>query len=102
MATIAGTGSRSGSRDGRSTRWDPHRRERRAAIIEAAIVAIEEYGPDALTAQVAEKAGVPRTQVYRPFEGKQALARAVSRHAARRIGESIRAGLTQAGSARTI
>src|SRR3954466_12153855 len=102
MATIAGPGSRTGARDGRSTRWDPHRRERRVAIIEAAIVAIEEYGPDALTAQVAEKAGVPRTHVYRHFEGKQALDLAVSRHAARRIGESIRGGLAQAGSARTI
>lgn len=96
----AGTGS--GTRDGRSTRWDPHRRRRRAAIIDAAIAAIEEYGPDALTAQVAQKAGVPRTHVYRHFEGKHALDLAVSRHAARQIGESIRAGLVTPGSARTI
>ncbi|HEY8302902.1 MAG TPA: TetR family transcriptional regulator, partial [Jatrophihabitans sp.] len=89
-------------RDGRSTRWDPHRRERRVAIITAAIEAIEQFGPDVLTAQIAEKAGVPRTHVYRHFEGKQALDLAVSRHAARQIGESIRAGLAQAGSARTI
>ena len=89
-------------RDGRSTRWDPHRRERRAAIIRAAIAAIEEYGPDALTAQIAEKAGVPRTHVYRHFEGKHALDLAVSRYAAREIGESIRSGLAASGSARTI
>jgi AcrR family transcriptional regulator len=92
----------SGTRDGRSTRWDPHRRRRRAAIIDAAIAAIEEFGPDALTAQVAEKAGVPRTHVYRHFEGKHALDLAVSRHAARQVGESIRAGLAAPGSARTI
>ena len=67
--------TRSGTRDGRSTRWDPHRRRRRAAIIDAAVTAIEEYGPDALTAQIAEKAGVPRTHVYRHFEGKHALGR---------------------------
>lgn len=66
------------------------------------MAAIEEYGPDALTAQVAEKAGVPRTHVYRHFEGKQALDLAVSRHAAREIGESIRAGLAKRGSARSI
>jgi AcrR family transcriptional regulator len=102
MAASAKSGSRTGSRDGRSTRWDPHRRERRAAIIDAAIEAIEEYGPEALTAQVAEKAGVPRTHVYRHFEGKHALDLAVSRHAARQIGESIRAGLATPGSARTI
>ena len=41
-------------RDGRSTRWDPHRRERRLTIINAAIAAIEEYGPEALTAQIAD------------------------------------------------
>jgi AcrR family transcriptional regulator len=91
----------SGTRDGRSTRWDPHRRRRRAAIIDAAIAAIEEYGPDALTGQIAEKAGVPRTHVYRHFEGKHALDLAVSRQVARGIGESIRAGLS-ASSARGI
>jgi AcrR family transcriptional regulator len=86
-------------RDGRSTRWDPHRRERRLAIINAAIAAIEEHGPDALTAQIAERAGVPRTHVYRHFDGKQALDLAVSRHVAVQIGEHIRAGLATKGSA---
>src|SRR5436305_9775977 len=89
-------------RDGRSTRWDPHRRKRRAAIIAAAIAAIEEHGPDALTGQIAERAGVPRTHVYRHFEGKQALDLAVSRHVANQIGTSIRAGLATRGSARDI
>jgi AcrR family transcriptional regulator len=95
-------GSPSRARDGRSTRWDPHRRQRRAAIIAAAVEAIEQYGPDVLTAQIAERAGVPRTHVYRHFDGKQALDLAVSRHAARQIGETIRAGLAKSGSARTI
>jgi AcrR family transcriptional regulator len=89
-------------RDGRSTRWDPHRRERRLAIINAAIAAIEEYGPDALTGQVADKAGVPRTHVYRHFEGKQALDFAVARHLALQIGQQIRAGLATQGSPREI
>lgn len=86
-------------RDGRSTRWDPHRRARRLAIINAAISAIEEFGPDALTSQIAERAGVPRTHVYRHFDGKQALDLAVSRHVAQQIGEQIRAGLATRGSA---
>ena len=47
-----------------------------------------QHGPDALTAQIAELAGVPRTHVYRHFDGKQALDLAVSRHVARQIGES--------------
>ena len=90
------------ARDGRSTRWDPHRRERRLAIINAAIIAIEEHGPDALTGQIAEKAGVPRTHVYRHFDGKQALDMAVSRHVALQIGQQIRAGLATRGSPRDI
>src|SRR5882757_6900888 len=90
------------SRDGRSTRWDPHRRERRAAIIAAAITAIEEHGPDALTGQIADRAGVPRTHVYRHFDGKQALDLAVARAAAKEVGESIRSGLATRGSARAI
>jgi AcrR family transcriptional regulator len=90
------------ARDGRSTRWDPHRRERRLSIINAAVAAIEEYGPDVLTAQIADRAGVPRTHVYRHFEGKSALDLAVSTHVATQIGQSIRAGLAGGGSARGI
>lgn len=95
--------TRSGARDGRSTRWDPHRKRRRAAIIDAAISAIEEFGPEALTAQIAHKAGVPRTHVYRHFQGKPALDLAVSRQVARQIGGSVRAGLSAPdGSARDL
>src|SRR5947209_14864488 len=89
-------------RDGRSTRWDPHRRERRLTIINAAIAAIEEFGPEALTAQIAEKAGVPRTHVYRHFDGKPALDLAVSTYVSNQIGEQIRAGLATRGSARAV
>jgi AcrR family transcriptional regulator len=89
-------------RDGRSTRWDEHRENRRATIIEAAIAAIEEYGPDALTGQIAERAGVPRTHVYRHFDGKQALDLAVSARIGRQMAEEIRAGLATGGSARQI
>lgn len=89
-------------RDGRSTRWDPHRRERRLAIIDAAISAIEDYGPDAITGQIADKAGVPRTHVYRHFDGKHALDLAVSRHVAAQIAQQIRTGLATRGSPREI
>jgi AcrR family transcriptional regulator len=87
------------ARDGRSTRWDPHRRERRLSIINAAIAAIEEHGPDVLTAQIADAARVPRTHVYRHFDGKPALDLAVSTHVANQIGQRIRAGLAGGGTA---
>jgi AcrR family transcriptional regulator len=86
------------ARDGRSTRWDQHRQDRRTAIITAAVAAIEEHGPDALTGQIAERAGVPRTHVYRHFEDKQALDLAVSAHIGRQMAEEIRAGLATEGS----
>jgi AcrR family transcriptional regulator len=89
-------------RDGRSTRWDPHRRERRLTIITAAIEAIEKDGPDALTGQIARRAGVPRTHVYRHFEDKRALDLAVSGHIANQLGDQLRAALNRPGSARQI
>lgn len=88
--------------DGRSTRWAPHREERRQAIIAAAVAAVEQYGPDVLTAQIAEQAGVPRTHVYRHFDGKRALDLAVSAHIGHEIGERIRAGLATGGSPREV
>jgi AcrR family transcriptional regulator len=94
--------SRAPVRDGRSTRWDPHRRARRTAILDAAVAAIERYGPDVLTAQIAEQAKVPRTHVYRHFDGKPALDLAVSTHVANEIGQRIRAGLAEGGSALAI
>jgi AcrR family transcriptional regulator len=90
---------RDDARDGRSTRWDPHRRERRLSIINAAVTAIEEHGPDVLTAQIADAARVPRTHVYRHFDGKPALDLAVSTHVANQLGQRIRAGLAAGGSA---
>lgn len=89
-------------RDGRSTRWDPHRRERRLSIINAAIAAIEATGPEVATAQIAELAKVPRTHVYRHFDGKPALDLAVSTHVANQIGNRIRRGIATGGSAREI
>lgn len=72
------------------------------AIITAAVAAIEEYGPDALTGQIARRAGVPRTHVYRHFAGKRALDLAVSGHIANQLGDQLRAALNRPGSARDI
>jgi AcrR family transcriptional regulator len=88
--------------DGRSTRWEAHRRERRKAIITGAMSAIEEYGPEPLTGQIAAKAGVARTHVYRHFDDRPALDLAVCRYVAAQIGRRIRSGLATPGSARQI
>jgi AcrR family transcriptional regulator len=68
-----------GARDGRQARWDQHKEERRQQIIDAAIAVVEESGPGAEVhvQQIAERAGLSRTVVYRHFEDRADLDRAV-------------------------
>jgi len=67
------------ARDGRQARWDQHKEERRQQIIDAAIAVAEESGPGAEVhvQQIAERAGLSRTVVYRHFEDRADLDRAV-------------------------
>ncbi|QUH06092.1 TetR/AcrR family transcriptional regulator [Saccharopolyspora erythraea] len=67
--------------DGRSTRWAQHRERRRAEFVDAAMRAVEQHGPDVLTEQIAAAAGVPRPKLYRYFDGKADLHRAVAERA---------------------
>jgi len=67
------------ARDGRQVRWDRHKEERRQQIIAAAIAVVEESEPgaDVHIQQIAERAGLSRTVVYRHFEDRADLDRAV-------------------------
>jgi AcrR family transcriptional regulator len=70
----------SGSRpDGRQSRWDQHKLERRVAILDAAVAVLEEE-PNASeihVQKIAERAGLMRTVVYRHFTDRADLDRAV-------------------------
>jgi AcrR family transcriptional regulator len=68
-----------GARDGRQARWDQHKEERRQQIIDAAIAVVEESGPgvEVHVQQIAQRAGLSRTVVYRHFEDRADLDRAV-------------------------
>ena len=59
--------------DGRATRWDRHKNERKLLILGAAIDAIKEIGRDVGVAQIAERAGLPRSVIYRVFKDRDDL-----------------------------
>lgn len=70
------TGNKS---DGRQVRWQQHNDERRRRIVAAAISVIEESEPgaDLQVQQIAERAGVGRTVLYRHFNDRADLQHAV-------------------------
>lgn len=65
--------------DGRTTRWDAHREERRAELVQAAVRAIDRHGPDVGIAEIAAEAGVSKPVLYRYFADKDELHAAVGR-----------------------
>ena len=61
--------------DGRQVRWDRHNQERRQAILDAAIEVIQlgEPGAEFHVQQIAERAGLSRTVIYRHFNDRADL-----------------------------
>ena len=82
----------SGKTDGRHSRWDRHNEERRLAILDAAIAAIEAApaGPEVPVADIATRAGLSRTVLYRHFEDRADLDLAIRA----RVFEHVRAVLS--------
>ena len=66
-------------RDGRQARWTKHNEARKAQIIDAAIAVLEdeEPGTEFHVQQIAERAGLNRTVVYRHFADRADLDRAI-------------------------
>lgn len=62
-------------------------------IVHAARTAIEEHGPDALTGQIAKRAGLARPNVYRHFASKDDLDHAVAHSAYRELRAEIQTRL---------
>jgi AcrR family transcriptional regulator len=78
-----------GTADGRNARWDEHREARRAELVEAAVAAIDEHGPTASIAEIAESAEVSKPVLYRYFEDKDDLYRAVGAWGANQVVERL-------------
>ncbi|MGE2818232.1 TetR/AcrR family transcriptional regulator [Mycobacterium heidelbergense] len=62
---------------------------RREQIIAAARAVIEEHGPDALTGQIAQRAGLARPNVYRHFASKDELDLEVARSAYQELRTTV-------------
>ncbi|GAA1699309.1 TetR/AcrR family transcriptional regulator [Fodinicola feengrottensis] len=88
--------------DGRRSRWDNHRAQRRAEFVEVATSAVEEYGPSTSTAQIADLAGVARPILYRHFKDKDDLHRAIAQRAVAMLVEQLTGRLSEVGSAREL
>ncbi|MDD1477594.1 TetR/AcrR family transcriptional regulator [Arthrobacter sp. H16F315] len=67
----------SGSVDGRASRWQPHREERRRELIKAARKAVHRLGSDASMEDIAAAAGTSKSVFYRYFGDKAGLQQAV-------------------------
>ncbi|NYI44622.1 AcrR family transcriptional regulator [Nocardioides aromaticivorans] len=71
---------------------------RRAQVVQAAIDAIEEGGAAVGMGQIAERAGIPRPNVYRHFASKEQLDAEVARYAATELLRRVRPYLSTPGT----
>lgn len=67
--TVVAAG-RDGPSDGRTTRWDDHKAARRDRVLDAAIDAIGDGGTDIAVQEIADRAGLPRSVIYRIFKDR--------------------------------
>ncbi|HWU22512.1 MAG TPA: TetR/AcrR family transcriptional regulator [Nocardioides sp.] len=86
--------------DGRQVRWLEHNEQRRQLIVDAAIAVLQRQSPgDEMQVQaVADEAGLSRTVIYRHFEDRSDLDRAVQRKICDRIGLVLLSALTVDGT----
>jgi AcrR family transcriptional regulator len=71
--------------DGRHARWDSHREARRRELIDAAIIAVRDYGEAVGMDQIAAVAHTSKAVIYRYFADKADLYRAIGQRMAGRL-----------------
>jgi AcrR family transcriptional regulator len=96
---VASTGSPD---DRRATRWSQHKTDRRAHILDAAVAAIEQYGPDVGVQQIAEEAQLTRAVVYRLFDDRGDLEQQIRTRVAATFLTELAPALTLDGSIATL
>jgi len=75
--------------DGRAARWAGQQQRRREEFVDAAVEAIAEHGPETSVEQIAARAGVARTRLYRHFAGLDELNRAIASRVEAQIVEGL-------------
>ncbi|MGY2078673.1 TetR family transcriptional regulator [Modestobacter sp. SYSU DS0657] len=77
-------------RDRRDSRWDAHRRARRAQLVEATLAAVGRHGPGVGMDEIAAEAGTSKTVVYRHFADRSELRVAVCALVAEQLTRKLR------------
>ncbi len=77
-------------RDRRDSRWDEHRRARRAQLVQATVAAISEHGSGVGMEEIAAAAGTSKTVVYRHFTDRGELHLAVCAQVAEKLLDALR------------
>jgi AcrR family transcriptional regulator len=80
-------------RDRRDSRWDEHRRARRQALVDAALVAVGRHGAGVGMDEIAATAGTSKTAVYRHFADRGELHTAVCARVAEQLTATLRAAM---------
>ena len=89
-------------RDRRSSRWDEHRRARRADLTVATVAAIRAHGADVGMSQVAAQARTSKTVVYRHFADKYDLYLAVCERVASVLTGQLQKAMRDTEGAQTL
>ncbi len=86
--------------DGRQSRWDAHNAERRAQVLEAAVELVEEQGAGAPlhVQEIAARAGMSRTVLYRHFDDRADLDHAVQERVVALLRERLDPQVSLEGS----
>lgn len=85
--------------DGRSTRWEAHREQRRAELSRAARKAVHRRGPDLSMDEMAAAMGTSKSIVYRYFTDKSGLQAAVGQDVLAEIADAVEQASRAEGSA---
>lgn len=83
--------------DGRTLRWAGHREARRAEFVEAALLVISRDGPAATVDAISAERGVSRQALYRQFDDRSDLDRAIARRAADELMSALMPRLDLSG-----